>query len=143
HDLDDLLREVARVGGRVLDPRDARLTSDPLEQVREGVLLEATPRWPDDPVGIGVHVLSDEMNLAVSGRAEAANLLDHAVCRTAPLLPPGERDDTIGAALVAAFDNRHECNRPAPPLARAHLDKVRPVLLTKVDCPRKPRVELL
>ena len=57
-------------------------------------------------VAVGVDVLAEERDLAVAGRAEGPGLVDDLVERAAALRAAAERDDAVGARLVAAVDDR-------------------------------------
>ena len=57
-------------------------------------------------VAVGVDVLAEQRHLAIAGGAEGARLVDDLVERTAALRTAAERDDAVGAGLVAAVDDR-------------------------------------
>src|SRR5215207_883540 len=76
HHADDIRREIAGMGRRVLDPLDTRFRRDALEKARKRVLLEGAPRLAYYPVGIGIHVLPEEVDLPVPRETEPAHFVD-------------------------------------------------------------------
>ena len=57
-------------------------------------------------IAIAVDVLAEQLDLGVAGIGEASGFFHHAGAGAAALRPAGERHHAIGAALVAAFDDR-------------------------------------
>ena len=73
-------------------------------------------------VAVRVDVLAEQRDLAIAGRGERARLGDDLVERPAALGPAAERDDAVGARLVAAVDDREPGadRRPAGDRAAGH-----------------------
>ncbi len=66
-------------------------------------------------VAVRVDVLAEQRDLAIAGRRQRAGLGDDVVERPAPLRAAAERDDAVGARLVAAVDDRQPGARSADP----------------------------
>ena len=62
-------------------------------------------------VAVAVHVLAEEGHLAISGGGQNAGLGNDLVERAAALGTAAERDDAVGAGLVAAVDDRQPGRR--------------------------------
>ena len=97
----DLRREVTWVRCREAHPPDARHTPHDRQQLGE---VHARRRR----IAVAVDVLPQELNLAVRLSRQALGLFEDARARAAALGTTRERHDTVGAVLVAAFDNREE-----------------------------------
>ncbi len=76
-------------------------------------------------VAVAVDVLAKERDLAVAGGRERPRLVDHLVEGPAPLRPAAERDDAVGAGLVAAVDDREPRGDGRFPAHGARRDGVR------------------
>ena len=101
-------------------PSAVRIAVDRAEQlgeVRPGAQVEAAAApalgldvaealFGRQVVAVRVHVLAEERDLAVALRGELARLRDDLVERAAALRAAAERDDAVGAGLVAAVDDR-------------------------------------
>jgi hypothetical protein len=64
------------------------------------------PRIGREVVPVGVHVLAEQGDLAIAERGDRSGLVDDLVERAASLGAAAERDDAVGAGLVAAVDDR-------------------------------------
>ena len=96
---------------------DAVDGADELGEVRPAVEIEAATRpalgvdvcearLRVEVVAVRIHVLAEERDLAIARRGNRARLLDDLVERPAALRAATERDDAVGARLVAAVDDR-------------------------------------
>ncbi len=63
-------------------------------------------RFGPEVMAVRVDVLAEQRDLAIAGGGEGARLVDDVVERPAALGAPAERDDAVGACLVAAVDDR-------------------------------------
>ncbi len=126
HRVDEPVREVPRVRRDEAEARHGRAAARGAQGIdRADQLGEVRPRGavdlPPGPARLGdvgearlrgqvmtvaVDVLAEERDLAVAGRGERPRLVHHLVERPAPLGPAAERDDAVGAGLVAAVDDR-------------------------------------
>ncbi len=77
-------------------------------------------------VAVRVHVLAEQRDLPIAGRGERARLGDDLVERPAALGAPAQRDDAVGARLVAAVDDREPRAERRTPGDRAAGHRRRP-----------------
>ena len=110
-------------GGEVGPPVEIEPATGPAIGVDVG---EARLGW--QVVAVRVHVLAEQRDLAVARRRQAAGLGHDLVERPAPLRAAAERDDAVGAGLVAAVDDREPGadRRLAPDRAARHRQRPRP-----------------
>ncbi len=146
HRLDQPVRQVPRVRGHEPQPRDRRRAvgraepvdgPDELREIRASFAVLAPPdgslgvdvpepRLGREVVAVAVDVLAEQRHLAVAAGGQRAGLVDDLVERAAPLRPAAERDDAIGAGLVAAVDDREPGADRGPATDRAVRDGVGP-----------------
>ena len=126
HGIDQPIGEIPRVRGDEPKARDCRASvggaevvdrADELGEVRAAPEVELPARpalGPDVPesrfrrevVPVRVDVLAEERDLAEALRGDRAGFVDDLVERSGSLGAAAERDDAVGAGLVAAVDDR-------------------------------------
>src|SRR5712692_11224932 len=89
---DDLETEVSGMGGRESEPTDVR---DLLEHAEK--ISQAGPT-----ITVGVHILTQELHLSITGLGQIPRLLQHGRGSLACLPPARRGHDAVGASLVAA-----------------------------------------
>ena len=84
-------------------------------------LEQGAPAAGSEPAGpirealpVGVHVLAEQGDLAITRPRELLDLVEDLVDRPRDFLTPSRRDDAVRALLVAAFHDRDECRDAAP-----------------------------
>src|SRR5438093_6431202 len=108
---DDLETEVSGMGGRESEPTDVR---DLLEHAEK--ISEMGPTIP-----VGVHVLTQEFHLPITGLGQIPRLLQHGLGSLACLPPARRGHDAVGTGLVATFHHsqvgpRSGCSADPAPL---------------------------
>ena len=98
HGIHDVLSEIAWVGGGVAHPADARHLGHTRQKGRE---IPSRVRG----IAVTVHVLSQQLDLAVALAGQAARFRHHAVAGAAALRSARERHHAIRARFVAALDD--------------------------------------
>ena len=126
---DETVRQVPRVGGNEAQPRyclPAIGAAQPVDRANElgevwpavEVELATGPtlgvdvgeaRLGRQVVTVAVHVLTEERDLPEAGGGQGPRLVDDLVERPAALGTATERNDAVGARLVAAVDDRQPC----------------------------------
>src|SRR6266581_253091 len=96
---------------------DRRTRSDPDWAGRCRLLQKRCKVTP--AVVIGIDVLAEKLDLQIAARRQFADFAQDLLVRAIHLSTPGERDDAIGARLVAPFHDRDERLRPGGTCRRA------------------------
>src|SRR5437763_17113916 len=99
--------KVPRKGSRELDPLHAGRSRGPQQPAKWRRPLEAFQARLGLRT-ITVHVLPDQVNLAIASGAQLVYLGNDLRCRAALFSPTRERNDAVGAKLVTAFDDGNE-----------------------------------
>ena len=93
----NVLGEVARMRSGEAHAADSGNLADGRQQFRKDLLVRG--------IGVGIHVLAEQLNVGVSGIGHAAGFGQHRIRGAAALFAAGVRHHAVGAELVAAFDD--------------------------------------
>src|ERR1035437_81722 len=95
--VDDVLREIPRMGGGKADAADARQLPDGSQQFGESLFAGG--------ITVRIHVLPEQLNVGVAGVGHAGGFAKHRLRGAAALFATSVRHHAIGAELIAAFND--------------------------------------